>query len=75
MTDDRNKRISNGCARILMTAAALGDDTALTSEAIMEACVAVLLTTMKDDKKRVADHLRQVADVVERNTDRTRGMH
>jgi len=74
-SDDRNKRISDGCDKFLMIAAFLGEDTALTAEAFMEACVAVLLTAMKDDKRLVADHLRQVADVVERNTDRTGGMH
>jgi hypothetical protein len=72
MSDDRRKRVSEGCAKILTMASFLDDET-VAAEAMIEATVAVLMTTMHDDRGLVAERLRRAADGLE--SERTGGMH
>jgi len=49
------------------------DDETVAAEAMIEATVAVLMTTMHDDRGLVAERLRRAADGLE--SERTGGMH
>ena len=66
MSDDRKERVLAGRDKILMTAAALDEDCNTTTDLMMAATVEVLLTTVLDDRMLAAEHLRRVAEVVER---------